>query len=298
MDLLPSMRQLGYFVALAEEHHFGQAAERCFVSQSTLSAGIRDLEKTLGQPLFERSKRHVSILPLGREMLTSARNVLRTAEDMMALAMAGSAPLSGLLRLGAIPTIGPFFLPRVLPAVRETYPSLTLFVHEGHTAALVEQLRTGDLDCALIALPWEIEGLMTLDISRDPLWLAVPEAHALAKRRRVRAEEIVGEDMLFLEDGNCLRDHALALCTRGMPGQFQATSIFTLAELVANGLGVTVLPEIVIDSEIMPRTGIKLIPFQDRQAHRRIVLVWRKNAMRRNECRLLGHFIKSALEDA
>jgi LysR family transcriptional regulator, hydrogen peroxide-inducible genes activator len=298
MDALPSMRQLRYFVALAEENHFGHAAERCFVTQSTLSAGIRELEAVLRKPLFERTKRHVAILPLGREMMVHAKKILRTAEDMTALAEVGSAPLSGLLRLGAIPTIGPFYLPSVLPAVRASYPSLTLYVCEEQTSNLLEQLRAGELDCALIALPWETDGLETLEIMRDPLWLAVPTNHPLAKRSHVQAEETVGTELLFLEGGNCLRDHAIALCARGKPGQYQAASIFTLAELVANGLGVSIFPELATRSGIMPLNDIVLIPFHDRQAYRRIALVWREDAVRRNECRLLGHFIKNTSQQS
>ncbi|MDD9876284.1 MAG: LysR substrate-binding domain-containing protein [Magnetovibrio sp.] len=303
--MVPSIRQLRYLVALAEEEHFGRAADKCFVTQSTLSASIQELEEILGAVLFERTKRSVMITQLGRDTTARARAVLQGVDDLVEHARAERDPLSGGLSLGAIPTIGPFLLPRVLPALRASYPSLTLYLREDQTARLLEQVRAGDLDAALIALPWETDGLSVQEVMLDRLWLAVPGAHALAGRKRIGRRDVDPSELILLEGGHCLRDHALGICPvpqgrrRPNPNQrFQGTSLFTLAEMVANGLGATVLPELAIGSEVMPKTGVAFLPLRERQASRRVVLVWRKTSARKGEFRLLGHFLRNALAES
>lgn len=292
---LPTIKQLRYLVALVDERHFGRAAEACFVTQSTLSAGIQELEYLLGITLFERSKRHVMPTPEGEELAARARRVLREVEDMAAYADQGEAPLAGLVRIGAIPTIGPYLLPPMIPAVRASYPQVRIYLREEQTARLLEGLEHGRLDVAVIALPYDVGGFETLEIMRDRLWAALPEGHRLAKRKRLSTADLDAEDMLLLEEGHCLRDHALAACSRAQrrDEDFQATSLFTLVEMVAEGFGITLVPEIAVGSDVMRTTGVALRPLEDDGAYRRIAMLWRSTAARASEYRLLGHVLKN-----
>ena len=262
---LPTLRQLQYLIAVAEDGHFGRAAERCFVTQSTLSAGIQELESILGVTVIERTKRRVAVTPLGLELVARARRVLAEVEDMTVTAKASTRPLTGLLRLGAIPTIGPYVLPKVLPPLRASYPELRLFLREDRTARVVDQLVGGELDAALIA---------------------------------VAPDVLDSEDLLLLEDGHCLRDHALAACRRqpvpGRSGAFQATSLYTLVELVAGGFGTTLLPGVALQSDHIKAADVVLRPLAG-GVGRQIALVWRRNSARRSEYKLLGQFLKNQL---
>lgn len=292
---LPTVKQLRYLVTLVDEGHFGRAAEACFVTQSTLSAGIQELENLLGITLFERSKRHVMPTPEGEELAIRARRVLREVEDMAAYADRGRAPLSGLVRVGAIPTIGPYLLPPMIPAVRASYPDVRLYLREEQTAHLLEGLDSGRLDTAIIALPYDVGGFETLEIMRDRLWVALPADHRLAKRDNLTTRDLDGEDMLLLEEGHCLRDHALSVCTRAQrrDEDFQATSLFTLIEMVAEGFGITLVPELAAGSEVMRTAGVALKPLSDDGAYRRIAMLWRSTAARGGEYRLLAQVLKN-----
>jgi LysR family hydrogen peroxide-inducible transcriptional activator len=299
---LPTLRQLQYLIAVAEEGHFGRAAQHCFVTQSTLSAGIQELESILGVTVIERTKRRVAVTPLGLELVARARRVLAEVEDMTVTAKASTRPLTGLLRLGAIPTIGPYVLPKVLPPLRASYPELRLFLREDRSARLIDQLVGGDLDAALIALPYDTGDLEHMVLAEDPFWLAVPQNHELAGAEGAVSPDVMdSEDLLLLEDGHCLRDHVLSACRRrpapGRAGAFQATSLYTLIELVAGGFGTTLLPDVALKSDHIKAADVVLRPLSG-GVGRQIALVWRRNSARRSEYKLLGQFLKNQLSPA
>lgn len=290
MRALPSLRQLRYLLAIAEHRHFGRAANDCCVTQSTLSAGIRELESTLGAELVERTQRRVALTPAGESVALQAREVLAAAEQLADAAAAGGAPLTGLLRLGVIPTIAPYLLPPVLPEVRVRYPRLRLYLREERTAALLERVEAGRLDGALIALPYETGKLVVELLRRDRLYVACPAAHPFASGPAVTAADLAGQPMLLLEDGHCLREHALTAC-RLAPGRanedLQGTSLATLVQMVASGLGLTFLPEMAIEVESRREPSIAVVPIDEEQAFREVAMVWRPGAPRGRDLRLL-----------
>lgn len=293
MKILPSMKQLQYLSALAEHRHFGAAAEACFVTQSTLSAGIRDLEDLLQAEVAERTNRSVMMTPLGIELTQMAHEVLRRAEDMVDLARSSAAPLSGPIRLGAIPTIGPYLLPAALPGLHRDYPSLELFLREDYTDRLLEQLREGRLDILLLALPYEMEDVETLTLTEDSFLLACPADHPLASKESVCIDDFASETLLLLEDGHCLRRHALEACSlvdHGSRKKVEATSMPTLVQMVSFGMGLTLLPKLACDAGIAQGLDIALVPLADGGV-REIGLVWRKTSARTEEFRLLGERI-------
>ena len=300
MTIIPTLRQLQYLVALVELRHFGKAAERCLVTQSTLSAGLKDLENILQVTLVERTKRSVTPTPLGETLAAQARRMLDGAEAMVETARSDGAPLTGQLRLGVIPTIGPFVLPRVLQGLRKAYPDLKLFLREDQTQALLDRLRRGDLEAALIALPFDIADFDAIDLGPDPLWFAAPPDHPLirAKRKTVSATQIPPDEMLLLEDGHCLRDHALAACqlSRAAGGdRFQATSLYTVLEMTANGLGVTFIPEIALSAGLVKGVDIAVKPLTKESPPRRIGLIWRKSYPRTDNMAALGAYLRGRM---
>ncbi len=293
---LPSLRQLQYLAALAETLHFGRAAAACNVTQSTLSAGIKELEATLGAALVDRTRRSVVLTPLGRETVQRAQLLIEMGTDLVSAARAGSEPLSGMLRLGVIPTIAPFLLPRVLRRLRRRYPKLKLYLREERTATLVEELQAGRLDVALLALPCDCGAADRMPLFRDPFLLACPPDHPLAALKRIPPERIAGQPLLLLEDGHCLREQALAACGRIDRRQiepFAATSLHTLVQMVENGLGVTLLPELALDSGLLRGTSLVVRPIEGEEAHRVIGLAWRQGSGRRPEFELLGQEMRS-----
>lgn len=272
MNPLPSPQQLRYLLALAELGHFGRAAEACAVTQSTLSVGILALERQLDAAILDRGAgKHVVFTALGEEIVERARDGLAALEAVAEAASAARAPLSGPLRLGVIPTVGPFLLPRLMPVLRFAFPNLRLMVREDLTKALVNRLTGNRLDLLLVALPCECGDAETLAISRDEFIVALPRHHRLAARASVSAAELAGERMLLLEDGHCLRDQALAACTgvREHEG-FAATSLHTLAQMVAGGLGVTLLPRMAVDAGVAAGADIELRPLTGGSAWRTI----------------------------
>jgi len=305
MTILPTLRQLRYLVALVDLRHFGKAAERCLVTQSTLSAGLKDLENIVQATLVERTKRTVTPTPLGETLAAQARALLDGAEGIMETARRGGAPLTGSLRLGVIPTIGPFVLPRVLKGLRLAYPNLKLFLREDQTRPLLDRLHQGDLEAALIALPYALSDFETIDLGPDPLWFAAPANHPLirAKRKTVSAAQIPPEEMLLLEDGHCLRDHALAACqlnrtqVNGASGGdgFLATSLYTVLEMTANGLGVTFIPEIALSAGLVKGGEIAVKPLAKDSPPRRIGLVWRKSYPRKDNMAALGAYLRGRM---
>ncbi|MBR9973100.1 hydrogen peroxide-inducible genes activator [Magnetospirillum sulfuroxidans] len=298
MRPLPTLRQLRYLTALAEHLHFGRAAEACLATQSTLSAGLQELETILGVTLVERTKRKVMLTPLGEDVVVRARVVLRGAEDIADLAAASTEALSGPLRLGVIPTIAPYLLPQVLPHLRQVHPNLRLYLREDLTARLLERLATGDLDAALIALPWVSGEIETVHIADDAFVLACPPGHALAARPNLRAADLIGQDLLLLEEGHCLRDHALSACHLPGPAKGEGvlgTSLATLVQMVANGLGITLLPEMAVKSGVLAGTEVVTRPLMD-AGSRGIGLAWRPSSPRKAEFRLLAEALKAGLQ--
>ncbi len=297
MSPLPSPQQLRYLLALAENGHFGRAAEACAVTQSTLSAGILALERQLDAAIMERGAgKHVVFTALGEEIVARAGKALAALEALAEAASSAREKLSGPLRLGVIPTIGPFLLPRLMPVLRGAFPDLRVFVREDVTKDLVERLSRNRLDLLLVALPCECGDADTLAISRDEFMVALPKGHPLAARARVPAEALAGERILLLEDGHCLRDQALAVC--GMAGEqegFAATSLHTLAQMVAGGLGVTLLPQIAVEAGIAAWADIELRPLAGGSAWRTIGLVWRPHSPRADDYKALAPLITPAL---
>ena len=296
--ILPTIRQLQYLVALVDLNHFGQAAERCHVTQSTLSAGIAELENLLQATLVERTKRSVRITPLGEEITEKARALLDAAADIAETARAAEAPLSSRFRMGVIPTIGPYVLPRVLARLRKAYPDLRLYLREGQTAPLIDQLRRGELEAALIALPYDISGLNSLALGADPLWAVLPQDHPLAEAEVISPNDLAGEELLLLEDGHCLRDHALAACHFGRAraaGGFQSTSLYTLIEMAANGLGITFVPEIAITAGLLKGSAVVARPLGPDSPPRELALVWRKSYRREDDLAALATYMRGQM---
>ncbi len=292
---LPTHRQLQYFLALMETHHFGRAAELCFATQSTLSTGIQELENLLGQALFERNKRKVSPTSLAITLEPKAREILELS-TAFAQSAQQTAPLSGTLRLGVIPTIGPFFLPKCLPSLRRKYKDLRLQLVEDQSAHIVDKLNQGQLDCAVIALPFATGTLQTEILTSESFWVAMPKHHELAKQNSIPAVALPEDQLLLLEEGHCLRDHALAVCKNKSPHlqtAFYGTSLYTLMEMVAGGLGMTFLPEMAIDSSIAKNRAIVLRKLAEQGPHRDIALIWRKTYPRQEEMQLLAKELKA-----
>lgn len=294
---LPTLKQLRYLVALAERGHFGKAAEACHVTQSTLSAGLGELESLLGAVFVDRTKRQVVFTPLGQATVARARRVLAEAEALALAARAAQRPLTGLLRLGVIPTIGPFWLPKVLPGLRRAFPELKLLLREDLTERLCAQLAEGQLDAVVLALPYACGNAETVDLFEDEFRLACRSESPLGTNEPVSITSIKNETMLLLEDGHCLRDHALTAC--GLPrgaesDAFAATSLHTLVQMAANGLGVTLLPEMAINAGILKDTGLVARSIAGERAVRRIGLAWRRGTGRRAEFVLLANALIDA----
>lgn len=291
----PSLRQLGYLLALREHGHFGRAATACFVTQSTLSVGIAELERLLDTRLVERSKRSVQFTAVGEEVVARARAVMRAAEDLVQVTQETREPLAGALRLAAIPTVAPFLLPRLLPAVERAWPRLRLTVREMLTGAACDALQAGTVDCVLLALPVECGAVETATIGTDRLLLAGRDGELPADPGSAR--------LLLLEDGHCLKDHALAACgtaARAGEANLVASTLHTLVQLVDAGLGATLLPAMAVDAGILAGTDVRAVPIEGADAARHVALAWRRDQPRGPEFRLLAQTIRDAagLDDA
>lgn len=283
---LPTIKQLQYLVALHEHGHFGRAAEASFVSQSTLSAGIRELESLLGVTLVERSRRVVRFTPLGEQVVAKAHRLLREAEELSDLVQASGKPLSGELRMSVIPTIAPFLLPRMLPRLRRERPALKLFLREETTGDALESLHHGRADCVLLALPYATGEIESAHIADDRIFVAFPKNDPRDPPAEIPPAMVDDARLLLLEDGHCLRDHALAACNRPelrANATMIGTSLHTLVQMVDNGLGLTMLPEMAIDAGILHETDVVARPLKGKSAKREIALVWRKNSPRAEE---------------
>jgi LysR family hydrogen peroxide-inducible transcriptional activator len=287
---LPTVKQLQYLVALRRFGHFGKAADACFVTQSTLSAGLRELETLLGLTLVERTRRVVRFTPLGEKIADKAVRVLRETEELAEMARAQGRPLHGELRMGVIPTIAPFLLPTMLPRLREQWPELKLFLREETSSAACEALHRGQLDCVLLALPYACGEVDSASLFEDPLFVAYPKGEA-PRRATVDASEIDESRLLLLEDGHCLKDHALSACNRPelrAHAEMMGTSLHTLVQMVDNGLGVTFVPGMAIEAGILTGTGVDARPLRSDHPYRRIALIWRRSSPREGEFQMLA----------
>ncbi len=294
---LPTLKQLQYLVALQDHGHFGRAAEACFVTQSTLSAGLRELETALDASLVERTRRVVRFTPLGDRIAAKARQVLSGAEDLAQLAQAESKPLTGELRMGVIPTIAPFLLPRILPKLRAGFPSLRLFLREEPSAQICEALHKGQVDCVLLALPWNCGDIEIAKLFDDHFFVAAHQDDQPGARESVAAGEIDPEKLLLLEDGHCLKEHALSACRRPefrSEASVIGTSLHTLVQMVDNRLGLTLLPEMAVEAGILKGTNVVARPLAGSDPAREIALVWRTSSPRSEEF----HMLAKALIDA
>jgi LysR family transcriptional regulator, hydrogen peroxide-inducible genes activator len=292
---LPTIKQLQYLVALHEHGHFGKAAEVCYVTQSSLSAGIRELETLIGVTLVERTRRVVRFTSLGERIVEKARRVLREADELGAMVHAAGKPLTGDLRMGVIPTIAPFLLPRILPKLRTDWPDLKLYLREETSGAACESLSRGHVDCVLLALPYACGDIEFEPLFDDKLYVAFPQHEA--PPGDATPDDIDATRFLLLEDGHCLRDHALSACNRPelrAEAAMLGTSLHTLVQMVENGLGVTMLPKMAIDAGILEHTKIIARPLSADNPSRTIALLWRKASPRGKEFALLAGVLREA----
>ncbi|MBL8200859.1 MAG: LysR family transcriptional regulator [Chromatiales bacterium] len=297
---LPSTRQLRYFAALAEHRHFGKAATACFVSQSAFSIAIRELETLLGVRLVDRTNRRVTITALGQEVATQARLCLRDIEGLVALARTERSPLEGPLRLGVIPTIAPFLLPRVLPRLRKALPKLRLFLHEGTTAEIHAKLLKGDLDVLLLALPYDLDNTEVQPLFRDAFRLACRKGTKLVNPASYSYNRLDRDAVLLLDDGHCLREHAISACrikSAEKVSPFAASSLLTLIEMVDADLGITFLPEMAEGSALLTGTRVETHALPER-SYREIGLAWRQGSTRGAEFRRLGEHLRALAQQS
>jgi LysR family hydrogen peroxide-inducible transcriptional activator len=277
------LKDLRYLVAVADARHFGRAAEACFVSQPTLSAQLKKLEDYLGVQLIERQPKRVTLTEAGEQIVSRARRILEASDEVVTLARAHRDPLAGQLRLALLPTIGPYLLPHVAPLIRKQLPRLELLLFEHQTAPMLQRLHAGEVDLGILALPVDLDGLEARPLYDEPFNVAVPENHRLAKKSSVRTEDLKDETLLLLEDGHCLRDQALEVCSRVNVHEkqnFRATSLETLRQMVATGAGITLLPELAGKGAYGAARGVVIKPFTRPAPIRRIGAVWRKTSAR------------------
>ena len=278
------LKDLRYLVAVADTRHFGRAADKCFVSQPTLSAQLKKLEDYLGVQLIERQPKNVSLTEAGEQIVARARRMLEASEEVVALARAHRDPLAGRLRVALLPTIGPYLLPRVSQPIRKELGRLELRLYEYQTEQILERLETGDIDLGILALPIHADGFETRELFTEPFVVAMPDQHRLAKRDTVKIDDLNGETLLLLEDGHCLRDQALEVCSRvdlHEKQDFRATSLETLRQMVATGAGITLLPELASQGAYGNARGVTIRPFARPAPSRQVGAVWRKTSARR-----------------
>jgi LysR family hydrogen peroxide-inducible transcriptional activator len=295
-----NLRDLRYLVALADERHFGKAAERCYGSQPTLSAQIRKLEEYLGVALVERQPKRVALTETGQKVVERARRLLQEADAIVELARADRDPLAGALKVALIPTVGPYLLPHVVGRLKRELPRLKLMLYEYQTGPLTDKLRAGEIDLGILALPVPVDGLETGPLFDEPFTLAVPANHPLADRDKVRIEDLKGERLLLLEDGHCLRDQALEVCNRVRVNEeqdYRATSLETLRQMVAAGHGVTLLPELAAATPVGTARGLRIKPFVKPAPGRTIGAVWRKSTTRGQAIAAVAATIRAVMKE-
>lgn len=297
MSALPTLKQLQYLVALSAQLNFTRAAEACFVTQSTLSAGLKELEEILGAQLVERDRQSVLMTPIGLDIAARARNIVAATQDLVDRAAGVEEQMCGALRLGVIPTIAPFLLPATLRLVRERYPRLRLTLREDLTVHLIERLNAGQLDLALIALPFATDTLLVEPLFDDPLWLAGRIDDPLLQGESLDLTPPIVERLLLLEEGHCLRDHTLLACARRdqkSPAAVEATSLLTLLQMVESGLGLALIPEMAVNSRVADSPGLRARPLAAPGPLRTIALVARRSTSRIGELKALGAVLREA----
>jgi LysR family transcriptional regulator, hydrogen peroxide-inducible genes activator len=280
---LMNLKDLKYLVALADTGHFGKAAERTFVSQPTLSAQLKKLEEYLGVKLVERQPKNVQLTEVGKQIVVRARRMLDEGEEIVALARSNTDPFAGKLKVGLIPTIGPYLLPRVMQKIRKAVPHLGLMLYEYQTEALLKRLRDGEIDLGIMALPVPQDGLESRPLYEEDFTVALPNNHALAAKASIKLQDLKGQTLLLLEDGHCLRDQALEVCSRvdvREAEDFRATSLETLRQMVVAGLGITLLPELAVESPFGSQRGLSIRQFNKPVPSRTVGAVWRKSSTR------------------
>ena len=300
MNNLPSLQQLRFLSALAEHRHFGRAAATCNVTQSTLSAGLKELEERLGASLVERHRRQLLLTPLGAEIVGRGRKLLQDAEDLVELVHASKEPHSGALRLGVIPTIGAYVIPAAVEGLSVAFPKLKLYLREEQSDPLLDKLDKGQLDLLLLALPYDTGNVETMKLCDDNILAAVPKGHRLAKAKQIARAELACEPLLLMEDGHCLRSHALKACRLSKAGhneEFQGTSLRTLLQMAAGGIGVTLVPQMAVATEITPGSGLVARRLAG-DPSRTIALAWRRGSTRKQEFQAFGRYLTSVLHDS
>ena len=292
---LPTVKQLRYFVALEHLEHFGKAAEACFVSQSAFSTAIRELETVLQVQLVDRTNKNVTVTHVGRQIAAEARRCLRDLENLVEIARSNQAPLTGDLRVGIIPTIAPFLLPKIVPELRQQFPRLRIYLTEDITQRIYDKLMNGELDLIILALPYALRSVEVLPLFKDEFYLACREDTQHTRPKRYIFDELNPESILLLEDGHCLRDHALSACHLqdvNKISRFTASSILTLVQMVDSDLGISYLPQMVKNSTLLSGTQVKLWELPEK-SYREIGFAWRRGSAREAEFRKLGQFIQS-----
>jgi LysR family hydrogen peroxide-inducible transcriptional activator len=278
-----NLKDLKYLVALADTGHFGRAAERSFVSQPTLSAQLKKLEEYLGVKLVERQPKNVQLTEVGRQVVVRARRMLDEGDEIIALARSNTDPFAGKLKVALIPTIGPYLLPRVTQKIRKALPHLGLMLYEYQTEALLKRLRDGEIDLGIIALPAALDGMESRALYQEAFTVALPNNHPLAAKSSIKPADLKGQTLLLLEDGHCLRDQALEVCSRidvREAEDFRATSLETLRQMVVAGLGITLLPEMAVEAPFGSQRGLTIRPFAKPTPSRKVGAVWRKSSTR------------------
>src|ERR1700678_140747 len=278
-----NLKDLRYLVALADTGHFGKAAERTFVSQPTLSAQLKKLEEYLGVKLVERQPNNVQLTEVGKQIVVRARRMLDESDEIIALARSNTDPFAGKLKVGLIPTIGPYLLPRIMPKIRKAVPQLALMLYEYQTEALLKRLRDGEIDLGIMALPVLQDGLETRALYQEAFTVALPTHHPLSAKNTIKVGDLKGQTLLLLEDGHCLRDQALEVCSRvdvREPEDFRATSLETLRQMVVAGLGITLMPEFALHPPFGSQRGLTVRPFGKPPPMRTVGAVWRKTSTR------------------
>jgi len=295
-----NLRELEYLVAIDEERHFNRAAQRCFVSQPTLSGQLKKLEQQLGVQLVERNTRQVVMTDVGHAVAAQARRVLMEAKAVKEIAASFHDPLSGALQVGLIPTVAPYLLPVIMPTLREHFANLKLWLHEQQTKVLLEKLRHAELDMMIQALPIENHEFVEIDLYREPFWLLVHCDHELAQRSSITVDDLEGRDMLLLEEGHCLREHTLDVCFKAgarEDNQFHATSLETLRHMVGEGMGLSLLPELAVPKVLNQDENIRYIPFSGTVPIRRIGMLYRKESYRAKTFESLAEVIRQRMAE-
>ena len=292
-----TLTQLRYICAISDDLHFSKAAKACHVTQSTLSAGVVSFEENIGQKIFERTNKQVLVTDLGLEIIEKARRILNEVSELEALGSASPQPLSGNVVLGAIPTISPFLFPKWLPKLRKTYPNLKLYLKERQTESLLDELARGQLDAAILAFPYPLKNMRVGPLFEEDFLLACSKNHPMAEQESLKINQIDHQDLLLLEEGNCIRDHALAACrlSKQKHAPFEGTSLPTLLEMVANDLGITLVPKMALSSELFKQSKVNFIPFDEKGVSRSIGLVWREGSVKNNDLALLAENLNETL---